>query len=252
MANVGISNERNEIMSTGNEKLPSKANLRATKAAEQRERMRVRLMCAALYLFTTRGIDSGAIDDVIKLAGVSRGTFYNYFKTAEELLDAVATELGNEVVGVADPLVMAVDDPALRVSYGVRTCLGLGERHRQLAAFIGIGGVRAQKGNHLLASTLMRDLTLGISSGRFANIDVSLAFDIVLGSVIAGFLTIAEGNAKAGYIDDMAMSVLQALGLTKSSARKLSRAPMPDYVLSEKSLIAQSDLFEQHDVAQPE
>lgn len=212
--------------------------------------MRIRLMCAALHLFTSRGIDSGAIDDVIKLAGVSRGTFYNYFKTAEELLDAVATELGNEVVGIANELALSTEDAAARVSFGIRTCLGLGDRHRQIAAFIGIGGVKAQKANHQLSGSLVRDLELGISTGRFAEMDVRLAFDVVLGSVVAGFLTISEGNANADYIDDLTMSVLQALGLNKSSARKVSRLPMQEYVLSEKSLIVQSDLFSQSEIVQ--
>jgi AcrR family transcriptional regulator len=240
---MGILNEESNNMKTGNDQLPSKTNARSAKAAEQRERMRVRLMCAAIHLCTSRGIDSGAIDDVIKLAGVSRGTFYNYFKTAEELLEAVATELGDEVVSVAEPLVLKLEDPAARVSCGIRTCLGLGERHRQMAAFIGIGGAKAQKANRQLSQALMRDVMLGIEAGRFSPVDAQLAFDLVVGTVVAGFLTIAEGNTKPGYIEDLSMSVLQALGLNKSSARKVSRLPMQDFLLAEKSLIVQSDLF---------
>lgn len=39
------------------------------------------------------------IDDVIAEAGVSRGTFYNYFRTNTELMAAVGETLADELVG---------------------------------------------------------------------------------------------------------------------------------------------------------
>ena len=72
---------------------------RSRVAAEKRERMRTRLIESALHVFSTKGVEASAIEDVIEAAGVSRGTFYNYYKTNEELLVAVLQATSNEVFG---------------------------------------------------------------------------------------------------------------------------------------------------------
>ena len=57
---------------------------------------------SALLVFAEKGVDVPVIDDVIAAAGVSRGTFYNYFRTNAELLVAAIEELGNELVDMIE------------------------------------------------------------------------------------------------------------------------------------------------------
>ena len=79
---------------------PAHADHRPRVAAERRTRMRRKLVESALFVFAEKGVDASVIEDVIAAAGVSRGTFYNYFRTNGELLAAAIDELGNEVVDV--------------------------------------------------------------------------------------------------------------------------------------------------------
>lgn len=44
---------------------------------------------AAYDLFTTKGIHDTAINDIVKKAGVAKGTFYLYFKDKYDLLDRI-------------------------------------------------------------------------------------------------------------------------------------------------------------------
>lgn len=44
---------------------------------------------AAYDLFTTKGIHNTAINDIVKKAGVAKGTFYLYFKDKYDLLDKI-------------------------------------------------------------------------------------------------------------------------------------------------------------------
>ena len=67
-------------------------------AAERRARMHRKLVESALLVFAEKGVDASVIEDVIAAADVSRGTFYNYFRTNGELLAAAIQELGNELV----------------------------------------------------------------------------------------------------------------------------------------------------------
>ena len=48
-------------------------------------RSRRKIMTAATELFIKKGLDLTSIDDIVSRAGLSRGTFYNYFKTKEEI-----------------------------------------------------------------------------------------------------------------------------------------------------------------------
>ena len=48
------------------------------------------LVETAHELFFKNGYDATAVSDIVKTAGVAQGTFYWYFKSKEEILDAVA------------------------------------------------------------------------------------------------------------------------------------------------------------------
>jgi AcrR family transcriptional regulator len=81
--------------------------------------MRVRLIEAALHVFAEKSADAAVIDDVIKAAGVSRGTFYNYFRTNEELMAAVLHAVGDEILGLIEAAIAAHEDPAERLAHGL-------------------------------------------------------------------------------------------------------------------------------------
>jgi AcrR family transcriptional regulator len=51
---------------------------------------REEIMEAAAALFRERGIDATAVSDIVKRAGVAKGTFYWHFASKETLLDAMA------------------------------------------------------------------------------------------------------------------------------------------------------------------
>src|SRR5208337_296283 len=89
-------------------------------AAERRARMRRKLVESALLVFAEKGVDAPVIEDVIEAADVSRGTFYNYFRTNGELLAAAIRELGNELVEHIEQRVKSIPSPAARVFTGLR------------------------------------------------------------------------------------------------------------------------------------
>src|SRR5689334_20938358 len=69
---------------------------RAEIGRERRARMRGRLLEAAARVMANQHGDSATIDTFIRAAGVARGTFYNHFKTREQLLDALWTSMGHD------------------------------------------------------------------------------------------------------------------------------------------------------------
>ena len=112
-------------------------------AAERRARMRRKLVESALLVFAEKGVDASVIEDVIAAAGVSRGTFYNYFRTNAELLAAAIDELGNEVVDLVELRVKAMPSPAARLFTGLGSIMDAARRFPLFAKFIARVGPQA-------------------------------------------------------------------------------------------------------------
>jgi len=83
---------------------------RAGAPAESRE-LRARgqrtlrtLLDAGIEVFGTRGYHSARVDDIVKVAKTSHGTFYLYFANKEDLFRALALDVADEVQRLADSL----------------------------------------------------------------------------------------------------------------------------------------------------
>ena len=56
---------------------------------------------AAYELFTTKGINDTAINDIVKKAGVAKGTFYLYFKDKYDILDKIILDKSSHILSEA-------------------------------------------------------------------------------------------------------------------------------------------------------
>ena len=65
------------------------------------ERTRGRLLEAGSAVFAERGFHAARVDDVVKTACTSHGTFYLYFSSKEDLFRALATEVATEMADLA-------------------------------------------------------------------------------------------------------------------------------------------------------
>ena len=82
------------ILLFGGEVLVSKVE----KNKKQKEKS---LYTAAYELFITKGINETAINDIVKKAGVAKGTFYLYFKDKYDILDKIILNKSCQVLGDA-------------------------------------------------------------------------------------------------------------------------------------------------------
>jgi AcrR family transcriptional regulator len=63
-----------------------------------------KLLDAGVEVFATRGYYAARVDDVVKLARTSHGTFYLYFSNKEDLFRALAEEVGDSMQSLAESL----------------------------------------------------------------------------------------------------------------------------------------------------
>jgi len=89
-------------------------------AADQRER----LMAALTVLADERGYQSLRVEDLIALAGVARGAFYEQFRSRDDLLLATVLEIGSLGLRDATTAFKRGGSPAVRVRAAVEGLIG--------------------------------------------------------------------------------------------------------------------------------
>lgn len=56
------------------------------------------LLSSAFDLFISKGIDETSIEDIVKRAGVAKGTFYLYFKDKNDLVDQIIIKSTGDII----------------------------------------------------------------------------------------------------------------------------------------------------------
>jgi len=69
--------------------------------SEKKQKKKNLLLAAALELFLSKGSDSTSIDDIVRKAGVAKGTFYLYFHDRGEILKAIMAERSDYLLRMA-------------------------------------------------------------------------------------------------------------------------------------------------------
>jgi AcrR family transcriptional regulator len=77
----------------------------------QQERQRRRLVLAAGETFVALGYATSTVADILKTAGMSRRSFYEFFTSKEDILLALLDEMVNEVRAETLEITRGVEDP---------------------------------------------------------------------------------------------------------------------------------------------
>ncbi|NTT85744.1 TetR/AcrR family transcriptional regulator [Tabrizicola fusiformis] len=212
---------------------------RSAVANLKRERMRARLIEAALLVVAAKGLEATMIDDVAATAGASRGSFYNYFFTLQELLLAANRELADEMVGFVLAEVDHVTDPAEKVARGLTLFLHLSAAHPLLARFAAGMGLKGLTQGSVAEAVLTPLLARGMSEGRFARMPLPEARDLLAATLLASLARTARGEA----VDVAAIvaALLRGLGLPPEAAARLADLPVTLPEIPPESLVARTE-----------
>ncbi|MDK2659917.1 TetR/AcrR family transcriptional regulator [Cupriavidus consociatus] len=220
----------------------SKTDHRTRVAAERRERMRARLAETALAIFAEKGVGASVIQDVIATAGVSQGTFYNYFRTNEELLLAVAEELSNELIDAIERTVSQYEDPAERIATGVRLYLYKARAFPLFASFVVQTGLHLASPNNLIYEYVPQHLEAGFASGRFQRMPMEVAVDLIGGQALMAIARLEAGGAAEDYPEWVVATLLRALGVAQMDAQRIAFEPLQPVAIPEDSLVARATI----------
>jgi AcrR family transcriptional regulator len=201
---------------------------RAQFAALKRGRTRARLLEIALKVIADRGFDAPTIDDFIAAAGVARGTFYNYFKTREEILSAAAAHVADTVDAEILPLFAGIEDPARRIAIAIRKFIDMSRRRPDwgglLVRMIPLAGgaVSAE-----MRRGVLYDMKAGLRTGRFRFPSMQAAVALSMGTITLAIRATIKESTPAAFPVMIATMILQGLGMSPSEAACVAGKPLP-------------------------
>jgi AcrR family transcriptional regulator len=198
-----------------------------TRGHKKRERTRQGLIDAALRLFARKEVGEVALLEVASEAEVASGTIYNYFRTRDEVVEAVGIALADEFSEAIEQLNVHVDSGTRRLSVGVRMFIRRAMADPDWAsAVIRVvhfdQAIRSKIAGHVRA-----DLRAGTEEGVFTYPDEGIALDLVVSCGVGGMRAVIEGRGVENHDSKVVEMLLKALGATPACARKLAEQALP-------------------------
>jgi AcrR family transcriptional regulator len=128
---------QNGSQPTGKSAAPSRRKTpHDTPPTRRGRRTRDALVSAARELFEERGYRETRISDIAERSSTSYGTFYHYFDTKEDVLQALFTAVAGEMFTASQAGHGVVDDPVARIEAANRKYFGTAARNAWLIAVV--------------------------------------------------------------------------------------------------------------------
>lgn len=179
-------------------------------------------------VFAEKGAEAPVIEDFIAAAGVARGTFYNYFSTTQELLDAVTSELSDAILASIDKVVLRIDDPLERMACGCLLYMHIGIDVPNWGAFVVRAGFRSEAAGKLVDVYMPRDLKLARRAGEVDYLSLRAARDLMSASASQAILSVHNGHAPRAHLRQMLAMALRGIGVPVERATALSEMTLPE------------------------
>lgn len=196
----------------------------------RRAETRRALVLAARRILAETGDTGASIQAIAERADVGFGSFYNHFDSKTELFEAAVVDALEEFGQTFDERLTGIDDPAELVAAGFRLSARMADSHPELMQVLrrrGLGHLHSDNG---LATRALRDLQVGIASGRFTDVEPVVALS-ALGGALLSLVELRfarpelDGDEAAANLAEM---VLRMLGVPPDDAHEVARRPLPD------------------------
>jgi AcrR family transcriptional regulator len=191
-----------------------RAEIGRVKSAKTREQV----LGAARSLYAKHAVESVTVEDVVREAGVAKGTLYVHFKNIEALQMVVADELTQTFVNLLQPRRAIFEDPIERIADGCRTFLHQATTNPKWGGLVARYAWSFPTVGAAARSLLADDLYQAARQGRIAEISSDLGTAIVVGIVLQVMLSASEGNVQSPDVPFAVIAILQSLGVSRREA----------------------------------
>jgi AcrR family transcriptional regulator len=194
---------------------------------------RAELIDAATRLFAEKGLEDTAVSDIVAEAGVAQGTFYLYFESKADLVNAVVVHISESIVEGVERIADEVGSDAVDKLLRMRDkLLSVVSDDTALLAFFHRPGNEAfhdrvsRDAVRLLVPALERVIEQGCDEGlfRISHADDAARFIAALQDVTDPFDVFAEPDRLSHHTEALTEFVLRGLGCDDATvAREIER-----------------------------
>lgn len=202
-------------------------NLAVDGHRRRREVTRERLMVAAKTVMAETRVEAVTIDDIIQEAGVGKGSFYNHFKTKEDLFYATLDEIISGLTDEIATVIQHLEDPAEVLAVGIRLHIRQATADPEIGRFIVNAPASLEMFKRYADPVVHRTIDAGLKSGRFNIQNRRLFFIMLTSSVNATVLGLLEQQFEESVAAELASSLLVLAGLGLDDAKKVASRPLP-------------------------
>jgi AcrR family transcriptional regulator len=201
------------------------------KLGGKRERTRKKILEAAFGLIGNEKGLAVRIEEICAAAHVSRGTFYNYFTSIEQLFEVLAIELSHDLNSALVSTWYATRSHAESSNAAIQHYLNYARRDPAWAwAMVHLNAFGPTFGAESWEACY-RSIAKGIEAGEFDVPNATVGRDLMTGTVLATVRTmLCSGNGRSEP-RIVAYHLLRALGVPDARAREVADRPLPDIVV---------------------
>jgi len=200
----------------------------------RRLKTRAALMLAGAELLSRRPIDAIPVNDIVEMAGVAKGSFFNHFEDKDEFAAAIATEIRLDVESRVTAANAGVFDPAERMARAMSVVAQFALAEPRRARIMMHGHPSEAISAHPLNQGIRNDIALGLASGRFrpAADGAGVILVVGVGQMILTALTQDRVNLAVAQrlIKDALVLVLTGLGVAEAEAAALAARAVGEVV----------------------
>lgn len=219
-------------------KTAPKQDHRVRVAAQRREKTRLKLLESALTVLHEKGLDGVVTEDFIAAAGVSRGTFYNYFDTTNDLILALTSAMSDEFVAAVNDYILTCSSPLERLAAGTRLYMQMTLRFPIWGTFLSHLEARIAVRGQLIEHYITRDLSDALDQGLIQVADVLAARDMLIGGIFYGIGTMAAEPTHAEHPQHLLEAILRGLQVPEPLVASLAHGPLPTLNLRDSPLFS--------------
>ena len=189
-------------------------------------------------VFAERGPENTVIDHIVTYAGVSRGSFYNYFRSIEELLDQAKYELAQQMISLVSQTALRQTDAAVQLAFGLGGFVQILRDYPIYLQFSDKLGTKGLGEGSIVRTTAPIMLQQGIETGRFIEMPDQVAVDLVE----ATGLSILRRLIENGTVDEThyITALLRMFGVPQAEAAEIANRPVPPIDVPSDSLLART------------
>lgn len=208
---------------------------RAQIGQEKRARTRAEILDAA---FTLLGRERGLttrIEEICDSAGVSRGTFYNYFNGMVELFDALSHHINHDFNRAVMDTIDRLPSAAERAGAAIRYFLDRAIKDPKWGwAMVNVSAGGPIFGAETYANA-QRTAEEGIASGEFKLTGPISGRDLQLGAGLAAMITQLRNPPSPTYSASVARHVLRGMGVPKKRVEQIVSRSLPEPTITGSS-----------------